>query len=404
MMQKTLLDLRKFLLFVSQRFARDRCGQIAASLTFVTLLSLVPLISVALTVASAFPVFDGLSNGIKTFLIGNLMPETAGDIIARYMQKFTGSAMRLTTFGLLLLTLSAMWMMLTIDQAFGLIWRARRARPWGRRVAIYSVLLVAGPILIGASVSFNSWLVELSLDHARQLPVLGIFALKLLPLLSTALAFALLFRYVPNRYVPVRHALIAAVVAALLFELMSHGFAYYIRHLASYRAVYGKLSSVPIFLLWIYLSWMVTLFGAVVAASLSHWREPETLHLPPVVRMLDALRVLRWMHHVQSKGDIATFPQMSCQLRIGYETLEEILERLVSAHMVTKAKGRGWLMARSAEEIRGVELLHLFVLDRSSLFVEHGDDPLLRWLADCSAQMEQRTDMSLAELFTAGQA
>jgi membrane protein len=176
MMQKTLLDLRNFLLFVSKRFTQDRCGQIAASLTFVTLLSLVPLISVALTVVSAFPVFEGLSNGIKIFLISNLMPETAGDIISRYMQRFTGSAMRLTTFGLVLLTVTAMWMMLTIDQAFGLIWRARRSRSWINRLAIYSVLLVVGPILIGASVSFNSWLVELSLDHARQVPLLGMFA------------------------------------------------------------------------------------------------------------------------------------------------------------------------------------------------------------------------------------
>jgi membrane protein len=167
--------------------------------------------------------------------------------------------------------------------------------------------------------------------------------------------------------------------------------------------VYGKLSSVPIFLLWVYLSWMVTLFGAVVAASLSHWRAPETLHLPPVVRMLDALRVLRWMHEVEGVGAVATFPKMSRQLHIGYETLEEILERLAAVYMVRKAKGRGWLMARTAGEIRAVELLHLFVLDRSSLFIEHGDDPLLRWLADCSAQMEQQTDVSLAELFTVQQ-
>jgi membrane protein len=402
MMQKTLLDLRKFLLFVSNRFTQDRCGQIASSLTFVTLLSLVPLIAVLLTVVSAFPLFDGLANTIKVFLIGNLMPETAGDIIGRYMQRFTGSAMKLTTFGLAFLALTAMWMMLTIEQAFGLIWRARRARKWARRLIIYSAVLVLGPMLIGASVSFNSWLVELSLDHVRQLPLLGIFALKLLPLISTTLAFALLFRLVPNRYVPVRHALIGALVAAFVFELMGQGFAYYIRHLATYRAVYGKFSSVPIFLLWIYLSWMVTLLGAVIVASLSHWRAPETLHLPPVVRMLDALRVLRLMYEARSKGELATFPWMSKHLRIGYETLEEILERLAEAKMVCKARGKGWLMAREAQDIRAVELLHLFVLDRSSLFIEHGDEPLLRWLADCSAQMEQRTDVSLAELFANG--
>lgn len=403
-MQKTLLDLRNFFLFVANRFTQDRCGQIAASLTFVTLLSLVPLIAVLLTVVSAFPLFDGLANNIKLFLIGNLMPETAGDIIGRYMQRFTGSAMRLTTFGLALLALTAMWMMLTIEQAFGLIWRARRARKWARRLTIYSAVLALGPMLIGASVSFNSWLVELSRDHVRQLPLLSLFALKLLPLFSTTLAFALLFRLVPNRYVPVRHALIGALVAAFAFELMGHGFAYYIRHLATYRAVYGKFSSVPIFLLWIYLSWMVTLLGAVIAASLSHWRAPETLHLPAVVRMLDALRMLRLMHEAKLGGEVATFPQMSQKLRIGYETLEELLEKLVEAEMVRKARGKGWLMAREAQDIRAVELLHLFVLDRSSLFVEHGDDPLLRWLADCSAHMEHRTDVSLAELFAVRQA
>jgi len=398
-MQKNWQDFQKFVRFVAARFAQDSCAQIAASLTFTTLLSLVPLITIALTLFSAFPVFDDFSTQIKAYLLDNLMPDRAGKVITHYMEQFAESATRLTAVGIVFLAVTAMWMMLTIEQAFNVIWQVSRQRPLLKRLIIYWAVLTLAPLLVGASLSLTSWLVGLSMGYAKDIPLFGVGALKILPVLFTTLAFAMLFRLVPNRYVPHTHALIGAVVAAVVFETMNRVFGYYISHFPTYKLVYGAFASVPIFLMWIYLSWLTILSGAVIAASLSHWRASEAKYLPPVVRMLDALRVLQMMSAGLQQGKVMTFSELSKKLRLGYDSLETILEQLESADMVCKAEGAGWLMIRDANHIRASELLRLFVLDRSSLLAEQGDDPLLRWLAGCAAQLEQRTDITLQELF-----
>jgi len=183
--------------------------------------------------------------------------------------------------------------MLTIDKAFNVIWRVPRPRPLLKRLVVYWAVLTLAPLLIGASLSLTSWLVGLSMGYAKHVPVFGVGVLKVLPILFTTLAFAMLFRLVPNRYVPRSHALIGALVAAFVFEFMNRIFGYYISHFPTYKLVYGAFASVPIFLMWIYLSWLAILIGAVIAASLSHWRTPATHDLLPATQLIDALRVMQ---------------------------------------------------------------------------------------------------------------
>jgi len=137
----------------------------------------------------------------------------------------------------------------------------------------------------------------------------------------------------------------------------------------------------------------------VIAASLSHWRAPEARYLPPVVRMLDALRVLKLMSAGLQQGKVLMFTELSRALCLGYDSLEAILDQLESADIVCKTEGQGWLMMRDASHVRASELLRLFVLDSSSLLAEQQEDPLLRWLAACAGQLEQNTDLTLQELF-----
>lgn len=373
--------------------------QIAASLTFTTLLSVVPLVTIALTLFSAFPVFGDFSTQIKTYLLGNLMPETAGKVITHYTEQFAESAGRLSAVGVVFLAVTAMLMMLTIDHAFNTIWRVTRPRTMLKRLVIYWAVLTLAPVLVGASLSLTSWLVGLSMGYAKHIPIFGVGMLKSLPVLFTTLAFAMLFRLVPNRYVPLTHALIGGIVAAALFETMNRVFGYYISHFPTYKLVYGAFASVPIFLMWVYFSWLTILLGAVVAASLPHWRTPEAQYLPAVVKMLDALRVLQIMSRGMQQGEVMTIPALSKQLHLGFYSLEQIMERLTCANLVRKAEGQGWLMMRDVSHIRATELLHLFVLDQSVLLAEQGDDPLKQWLATCAAQLEQSTDVSLQELF-----
>ncbi|MBI3221620.1 MAG: YihY family inner membrane protein [Nitrosomonadales bacterium] len=398
-MQKNWQDFVNFMRFVVMRFKQDRCAQIAASLTFTTLLSLVPLITIALTMFSAFPVFDDFSSEIKSFLTTNLMPEKAGGVIARYMQQFAESATRLTALGIAFLTVTAMLMMLTIDQAFNVIWRVSRPRPLLKRLVIYWAVLTLSPLLIGASLSLTSWLVGLSLGYAKHIPVFGVGSLKILPVLFTTLAFAMLFRLVPNRHVPRVHAWIGAVVAAAVFESMNRVFGYYISHFPTYKLVYGAFASVPIFLLWIYFSWLAILVGAVIAASLSHWRAPAARKLSSAAQLLDALRVLRFMVQGLEQGRVSTFSELSKALYLGYDSLEKILEKLAGADMVRKVQVEGWLLMRDASHIHGAELIRLFVLDCADLSSEERGDPLQDWLAGCAAQLERSADLSLQELF-----
>ena len=398
-MQKNLRDAISLVRFIAARFVQDRCSQAAASLTFTTLLSLVPLITIALTMFSAFPVFEDFSTKIKSYLLDNLMPETAGVVITQYMQQFADSAARLTTVGIGFLGMTAMLMMLTIDEAFNVIWRVSRPRPLIKRLVVYWAVLTLAPLLIGASLSLTSWLVGLSMGYARHIPLFGISALKILPILFATMAFYLLFRLVPNRYVPRTHALLGALVAAIAFESMNRLFGYYISNFPTYKLIYGAFASVPIFLMWIYLSWLIILTGAVIAASLSHWRTPATQNLTPATQMLDALHVLQIMSKCLEQGKVSTFPALSKTLRLGYDVLEKILEKLASADMVRKAEGSGWMLIRDAKHIRATELLRLFVFDRDSLSTGKNDDPLKQWLVSCAGQLEQSTDITLHDLF-----
>jgi membrane protein len=398
-MRKYFHDIQILAQFIVARFVQDRCAQTAASLTFTTLLALVPMITIALTVFSAFPVFEDFSAQIKIYLLNNLMPENAGIIITQYMQQFADSAARLTAVGIVILTVTAMMMLLTIDKAFNVIWQVTRPRPLVKRLVAYWAVLTLAPLLIGASLSLTSWLVGLSMGHAKYVSPFGVVILKVLPVLFATMAFALLFRVVPNRHVPKLHALIGAFMAAVVFEAMSRVFGYYISHFPTYTLVYGAFASVPIFLMWIYLSWLTILFGAVIAASLSHWRTPAAQHFAPAARLLDALRVLQIMAKGFQQGRVSTLPELSKTLLLGYDTLENILDDLAGADMVRKAEGDGWLLMRDMNHIRAAELLHMFVLDRGSLPAKHNDDPLQQWLAACSDQLEQSTDITLQELF-----
>lgn len=398
-MKNNLLSFVHFIRFIATRFRQDRCVQIAASLTFTTLLSLVPLATIALAMLSAFPVFESFSAQIKAYLLSNLMPDMAGKLITQYTQQFTDSATRLTAVGIAFLGVTAMTMMLTIEHAFNVIWRVARPRPLVKRLVVYWAVLTLAPLLIGASLSLTSWLVGLSMGYAKHIPVFGVGVLKVLPVLFTTLAFAMLFRLVPNRHVPRSHALIGALVAGIVFESMNRVFGYYVSHFPTYKLVYGAFASVPIFLMWIYLSWLAILLGAVIAASLSYWRTPAALQLLPAAQLLDALRVLQTMANGFQQGKVSSFAEMSRSLHIGYDALEKILEKLASANMVSKAEGHGWLLMRDVGQIRATELLHLFVLDRGKLSAGQADGALHQWFDATVERLEQSADLTLRELF-----
>ncbi|MBI3903162.1 MAG: YihY family inner membrane protein [Nitrosomonadales bacterium] len=400
-MKNNWTDLQHQMRYIAARFTQDRCAQMAASLTFTTLLSLVPLITIALTLFSAFPVFEDFSTNIKTFLLSNMLPETGGKMISRYVEQFAESASRLTAVGVVFLGLTAMLMMHTIDSAFNLIWRVSRPRALVHRILVYWAVLTLAPLLVGGSLTLTSWLVGLSVGYARQIPEFGVALLKIVPVLLTTLAFSLLFRVVPNRYVPLRHAFIGGAAAAAAFEFMNRVFAYYITHFPTYKLVYGAFASIPIFLLWIYLSWLTVLLGALITASLSHWRGSPSHNLSTATQLYQAVRILGMMRDGMRSGEVQTLPALAGHLRIGFDALEQILEKLARANMVRKLASSGWVMVRDAEHIRLAELYRLFVFNPSALARQHDDANIRAWFAQAEQSIAHGTPVTLHDLLLA---
>lgn len=398
-MKKPRTDLLHFLRFIALRFDQDRCAQMAASLTFTTLLSLVPLIAIALTLFSAFPVFDDFSAHIKSFLLANMLPETGGKIISRYVEQFAESAAKLTAVGIVFLGVTAMLMMHTIDDALNVIWRVSRPRTVVQRVLIYWTMLTLAPLLVGGSLSLTSWLAGMSMGYAKQVPEFDVVMLKVVPVLLTTLAFSLLFRVVPNRFVPLRHAFIGGAAAAVAFESMNHAFAYYIAHFPTYKLVYGAFASIPIFLLWIYLSWLTILLGALIASSLSYWRGNPARNITAAARLYYALRILGAMGEGMRSGMVLTTQELSMRLRIGFDVLEQILDELARADVVRKLADRGWALIRDMEHIQVSELYRLFVFDPYSVAARGDDAEIHLWMVQMERRVAEASTLTLHELF-----
>lgn len=384
-----------------RRFDEQRCMQIASSLTFTTLLAIVPVVTVALTMMSAFPVFRELMLHLQQFLLGNMLPESA-ESIAGYAEQFADNAARLTAVGILFLVVTAMIVLQTIDRTLNQIWRVPRPRTTVQRVFIYWALLTVGPILMGASVSLTSWLVSYSLGLVKDVPLAGEALLKVVPILLTGVAFSLLYITIPNRRVLVRDALSGGFLAALAFEWMKYGFAVYVTQFPTYKLVYGAFAGVPIFLLWIYLSWLVVLSGAVAAAVMPEWRERAAQVEPvPGGQFLDALQILRLLWEAHRTGDIVTVARLNSVIKLPVDRIEAVLEAMSAAHWVGRV-AHGWTLTKGAAEIRVADAYRLFVFRTDArLPARQSGHELDRAALALAGAVESGMRQSLEDLFQA---
>lgn len=253
---------------VARRFGEEGFDQISASLAFTTLLSLVPLAGLMLAIVSAFPAFKAFVDHVDNLLVAHLLPPASAGLISGKILQFSRRAAEVSLFGAGMLVLTAFLLLNTVEQAFNHVWRVKALRPMWQRLWLYAVVLAVWPILIGGLLAATSYAVTTSLGWVGELRWLRATMLKGVSLAVLALFFAFLYHAVPNAPVRWREAFIAGGFAALSFILLQKAFELYLAYFPAYKAIYGAFATVPIFLLWVFLSWAVILLGALLAATL----------------------------------------------------------------------------------------------------------------------------------------
>lgn len=364
MIQGALRDFADFGLAVAHRFYDERAMLTAASLTYTTLLSLVPLVTVALAAATAFPVFDQAVSALQDFVFENFLPDARGvDTIAAQIQSFTENAGRLTAIGTAFFVVTAVMLMLTIDEALNRIFRVQRRRPLLRQVLMYWGVLTLGPVLIGGSLSGTTFAVGASFGVLR-LENLAELVLRVLPFFFTCAALTLLYAVVPYRYVEFRHALAGGILAGIVFELTKRGFALYLAWFPTYRLIYGAFATIPIFLIWLYVSWLVVLAGAAFTAVLPGYRgAANERRRPPGQDFADALAVLDILTQAHKEGRITRLRHIARRRRVLPYRVERVLERMAALRWAVRTERDGWILLRDPSSIRLADVYREFVFD-----------------------------------------
>jgi membrane protein len=265
---------------LAERFADARLGVSASSLTFTTVLALVPLFVLGLAVFSVFPMFGQFQDTIQRWLVESLVPESIARQVLSYLTQFLSQASRLGTAGLAVVLLSALFLMVTIERTLGQIWRVQRQRPFAQRVLLYWSAISLGPLLLVGSVAITSYVFTASRDVVDELPGLLRWLLDSFEFVLLTACISGLYFYVPYTRVLWRHAITAGFLVAAALEVAKKGMALYLLEVPTYSLVYGAFAAVPILLVWIYVIWLLVLLGAVLASSLpllgrEHWRKAE---------------------------------------------------------------------------------------------------------------------------------
>jgi Predicted membrane protein len=376
--------------FAARLVRENRLTQIASSLTFTTVLALVPLLAVVLALFTAFPLFGEFRLALENFMASNLMPATISENVMASLNQFAAQASRLTAIGSLFLVVTSIMLMMTIDEAFNEIWHVAQQRPMRRRIMVYWVILSLGPILVGASLWATSLMAKISLHHVGESSALGSFTLSLVPLAITGLGFAALFVHVPNRHVYWKDALAGGFGSAIALAIMKAGFAFYLTRFPSYTVIYGAFATVPIFLLWIYLSWLAILFGATVAATLPLLRLrrwDENRHRGAA--FIDSVNIIRLLQRARQSSPPGRSTQfLNTHLKLHYDELLTALTTLQELGYIVHVQEKGserWVLACDLQQAGLGPIIDSLLIDRNQPgFLE--DRVLVQAVSSCLTQ------------------
>jgi membrane protein len=348
--------LHDFSGYVWRRFREDRCFDSAGVLAYATVFAMVPLTATVFGILAAFPAFAAWRERLTDFLFTHFVPDAA-HVVSEYLYQFADNSTQLTSAGLLGLTATALLVMYGVEDTFNQIWRVRRPRPRLARFLMYWTVLTLGPLLVASSLALSTYLLSLPLAPGGVAWVTAPL-LRVLPFVVELAAFTLAFIIIPHRKVKLRHALVGGVLASLLFELAKWALGLYLRQVPSYQQIYGTLAVIPIFLIWVYLSWVVILLGASIAASLSGFRfRPWARRIPPGYELYGLLRLIgRFIEAGRSGESLEVEALRRLEDGISDGQLLGLLESLSEAQILQRTEGDGWVMTRDPASLSLAEL------------------------------------------------
>lgn len=391
--------------YLFSRFKIDRCSENAAALTYMSLFALVPLLTVVYTMASAVPAFQGLEGNIQAFLFENLMPDTNTEI-QDYLSDFSRQAKNLTGFGIAFLVVTAVLMLRNVEKAFNHIWRTRENRSAISSFLLYWAVLGLTPLTIGLALAISTYLNSFAARFG-SLDVMGVgaTALKAAPFLLSSAGFTLIYVAVPNCRVPFRHAVIGGLTAALAFNIARSAFTGLVSG-SSYTLIYGAFAAVPLFLLWIYLSWNIVLMGGVLVHSLSAYQSIEEAARPTLLKSLDVLYLL-WKK--QETGDyVREIDLLSEKHSVGRsldsDSWSEIRDKFLENNLISQNERGHYLLSRDLHTISFWQLKEWIneelPLKQQDIATDMSwQEDAYHMLRDQRSQQKSTLNITLAELF-----
>jgi len=381
-----------FCRFFLRHFYNLRGMQTASSLAYTTLLSIVPLITVMFGLFGSISVLSDFSEAIQNFVFANFVPEF-GQAIQGYLSDFSDKASRLTITGSMVLVVIAIMLMATIDNAFNRIWMVKKRRNPVGRLLVYWAVLTMGPLLIGFGLAATSYILSLPVvaDVDTSWNLKARF-LGWMPFFTTSVAFSLLYILIPNCFVSKKHAFIGGFICAILFEFAKYGFGIYVREMPSYENIYGAIAIIPLFLIWIYVSWMIVLFGAHITFCLSSFRLQDEIELRSKGgwKFIDVLRVLDALYKGQRDGRTLSITEIrKSSVSLPQFEMNEMLEHLKRKKWVNQSSNGEWLLSKDMKETSLYELHTALPVRLPIADNELGRDMLSNKLKDCLVNHKQ---------------
>ena len=391
------------------RFCRDLIRQFfdnqgvlnASALTYTTLFAVVPLVTVSYSMLAIIPAFQGAGDVVQHWVLENFVPAT-GEVVYQYLSDFTSQARRLTAVGVIFLIITSIMMMKNIEDALNRIWRVDEPRKGVSSFLLYWAVLSLGPLLVGLGVVITSYITALPVYSSATDFVGPNRVISFLPILFSMIAFTLLYTAVPNCSVPIRFALAGGLFAAIMFEIAKRGFAFFVTQFPSYELIYGAFAAFPMFLAWIFISWIIILMGAELSRALTIYQPSHKMVSRPHLWVILHLIRQLWVKQQEGKSMTATeiLQQTPC---LNQEHWDQYVKLLMRKGIIRRTADGAYLLSRDLHQFSVQELAALLpwpIPESSDMRdIEPWEDSLNSRLRTLDQARTECLQVNLAQLF-----